>query len=137
RRRRPAAPRSGDRDMLTLPSSVRIWLSTTPADMRMSFRGLSGLVRQRLLEDPASGHLFCFVNRRRTMMKLFLCDRSGSWVFHRRLIQGTFHLPEVAPDAVRVRLDPADLALILEGIDLGSVTRHRRYHRPEAPQAET
>lgn len=123
--------------MLTLPSSVRIWLSTTHADMRLSFRGLSGLVRQRLLEDPTSGHLFCFVNRRRTMMKLLLCDRSGSWIFHRRLIRGTFHLPEVEPDAVRVRLDPSDLALILEGIDLESVKRHRRYHRSEAAHVES
>lgn len=123
--------------MLTLPSSVRIWLSTTHADMRLSFRGLSGLVRQRLLEDPTSGHLFCFVNRRRTMMKLLLCDRSGSWVFHRRLIRGTFHLPDIEPDAVRVRLDPSDLALILEGIDLGSVKRHRRYHRSDDAHAES
>lgn len=123
--------------MLTLPSSVRIWLSTSHADMRLSFRGLSGLVRQRLLEDPTSGHLFCFVNRRRTMMKLLLCDRSGSWIFHRRLIRGTFHLPEIAPDAVRVRLDPADLALILEGIDLGSVKRHHRYHRSNAAHVES
>lgn len=122
--------------MLTLAPTVRVWFSTEPADMRMSFRGLSGLVRQRLREDPTSGHLFCFVNRRRTMMKLFLCDRSGAWIFHRRLIRGTFELPAVPAGATRVRLDPTELALILEGIDLGSVTRRKRYHRPVEPIAE-
>jgi transposase len=123
--------------VLTLAPTVRIWFSTEPADMRMSFRGLSGLVRQRLRDDPRSGHLFCFVNRRRTMMKLLLCDRSGAWVFHRRLARGTFELPAVEAGAARVRLDPTDLALILEGIDLGSVTRRKRYRRPLEPVAET
>jgi len=123
--------------MLTLAPTVRIWLSTEPADMRMSFRGLSGLVRQRLLDNPTSGHLFCFVNRRRTMMKLLLCDRSGAWIFHRRLVRGTFEIPAVEDGATRVRLDPTDLALILEGIDLGSVTRRKRYQRAGELAAES
>ena len=123
--------------MLTLAPTVRIWFATEPADMRMSFRGLSGLVRQRLREDPTSGHLFCFVNRRRTMMKLLLSDRSGAWIFHRRLARGTFELPTVEAGTTRVRLEPTVLALILEGIDLASVTRRRRYQRPLERAAET
>lgn len=123
--------------MLSIPSAVRIWLATDPVDMRMSFRGLSGIVRGRLREDPLSGHLFCFLNGRRTMMKLLLWDRSGCWIFHRRLSQGTFELPVVPDGAGRVRLDPGDLALILEGIDLASVTRRKRYRRPEHAPAQT
>jgi transposase len=123
--------------VLTLTPSVRIWFATAPADMRMSFRGLSGLVRQRLLDDPTSGHLFCFVNRRRTMMKLLLCDRSGAWIFHRRLARGTFQLPAVAAGVTRARLDPTELGLILDGIDLTSVKRRKRYQRPIAGVAET
>ena len=123
--------------MLTLAPTVRIWFATEPADMRMSFRGLSGLVRQRLRDNPTSGHVFCFVNVRRTMMKLLVCDRSGAWIFYRRLARGTFELPAVEAGATRVRLDPTDLALILEGIDLDSVTRRKRYHRPMQPVAET
>lgn len=123
--------------MLTLAPTVRIWFSTEPTNMRMSFRGLSGLVRERLRDDPTSGHVFCFVNRRRTMMKLLLCDRTGAWIFHRRLIRGTFEVPEVEAGASRVRLDPTELALILDGIDLGSVTRRKRYHRPLQQVAET
>ena len=123
--------------MLTLAPTVRIWFATESADMRMSFRGLSGLVRQRLQDDPTSGHVFCFVNRRRTMMKLLVCDRSGAWIFHRRLSRGTFELPPVETGATRLRLDPTDLALILEGIDLGSVTRRKRYRRPVEATAES
>lgn len=118
--------------MLTLTPSVRIWFATAPADMRLSFRGLSGLVRQRLRDDPTSGHLFCFVNRRRTMMKLLLCDRSGAWIFHRRLVRGTFQIPAVEPGATRARLEPTELALILDGIDLTSVKRRKRYCRANA-----
>ena len=105
--------------------------------MRMSFRGLSGLVRQRLREDPTSGHVFCFLNRRRTMMKLLLCDRTGMWIFHRRLARGTFELPVVEAGVQRVRLDPTELALILDGIELGSVTRRKRYRRPMEPLVES
>lgn len=123
--------------MLTLAPTVRIWFATEPADMRMSFRGLTGLVRQRLSEDPTSGYLFCFVNRRRTMMKLLLFDRSGAWIFHRRLARGTFELPNVEAGITRVRLEPTVLALILEGIDLASVTRRKRYQRPLERAAET
>ena len=123
--------------MLSLAPTLRIWLAREPADMRMSFRGLSGLVRQRLQGDPLGGHLFCFLNRRRTMMKLLLYDRTGFWIFHRRLSRGTFELPPFEDGATRVRLDPADLALILEGIDLSSVTRRARYRRPEDLLAES
>ena len=105
--------------------------------MRMSFRGLSGLVRERIREDPTSGHLFCFVNRRRTMMKVLIYDRSGAWIFHRRLARGTFQLPAAPEGAVRVRVDAGELALILEGIDLDSVARRRRYRRPLEPIVES
>jgi transposase len=97
--------------------------------MRLSFRGLSGLVRGRLRDDPLGGQLFCFLNRRRNMMKLLLYDGTGFWIFHRRLSRGTFELPGVDDDAARVRLDPTELALILDGIDLASVTRRLRYRR--------
>jgi len=123
--------------VLSLPSAVRIWLATEPVDMRMSFRGLSGIVRGRLRDDPLTGHLFCFLNSRRTMMKLLLWDPSGCWIFHRRLSQGTFELPVVTDGTDRVRLDAGELALILEGIDLASVTRRKRHRRPRGAPAET
>ncbi len=115
--------------MLTLPPSVKIYLAVEPTNLRMSFRGLSGLVRQRLQDDPLSGHLFCFLNRRRTMMKILFHDRSGYSIFYKRLSRGTFQLPAVPEGATQVRLDAGELALILEGIDLRSAKRRLRHKR--------
>ena len=115
--------------MLTLPPSVRIWLATEPVDMRKSFRGLSGIVRQRLEDDPLSGHVFCFINRRRTLMKTLVFDRTGYCIFYKRLARGTFQLPAFEEGATRICLDAGDLALILEGIDLNRVTRRVRHRR--------
>jgi transposase len=97
-------------------------------DMRMSFRGLAGMVRDRLRDDPLSGHLFCFLNARRTMMKCLLYDRTGFWIFHKRLSSGTFEMPTVSPGSGRVRIDACQLAMLLDGVDLGAA-RRKRIHR--------
>lgn len=115
--------------MLTLSPAVRIHLAVEPVSMHLSFRGLCGLVRQTLEEDPVSGHLFCFVNRRRTMMKALFHDRLGYCIVHRRLTRGSYELPKVAPGARKVRLDAGELSLILEGIALDSVKRRLRHRR--------
>lgn len=119
--------------MLTVGSSaVRIWLYSEPVDMRKSFSGLSGLVRDRLGEDPLSGHVFTFVNRRRTLLKMLVYDRTGYWIFYKRLSRGTFQLPH-GDGAVKVLLDMSEVSLILEGIDLRTASRRLR-HRP-APRS--
>jgi transposase len=117
--------------MLNLQHNLRIYFATQPANMRLSFRGLMGLVRGQLREDPTCGHLFCFLNKRRTMMKLLLCDQTGTWIFHKRLSLGTFELPAKDAKTNKVLLDAATLSLILEGIVLDSVQRRKRYQRPE------
>jgi transposase len=117
--------------VLNFPPTVRIWLATEPVDMRKSFRGLSGVVRERFEADPLSGHVFCFINRRRTMMKLLLYDRTGFVILYKKLSRGRFQLPAVSAEAHRVRLDATTLTLILEGIDLRTVKRRVRHrHRP-------
>ena len=98
--------------------------------MRKSFRGLSGIVRQRLQDDPLSGHVFCFLNKRRTLMKTLVYDRVGYVIVYRRLSRGTFQLPAFADGETRVRLDAGELALILEGIDLNRLPRRKRHRRP-------
>lgn len=113
--------------MLIPEGAVRIWLYGQPADMRKSFDGLSALVRTKLAEDPASGQLFVFINRRRTQLKVLYFDRSGYCVWAKRLEQGRFH-PPVGNG--KQRLEWTDLKLILEGIDLGSVRRFKRYRHP-------
>ncbi len=116
--------------MLTIPPTVRVYLATEPCDMRKSFRGLSGLVR-RLLQDPLSGHVFCFVNHRRTMLKILVHDRTGYLIYYKRLSRGTFQLPALQEGQTRVQLDSATLAMMLEGVDLRTAKRRLRHHHPQ------
>jgi transposase len=97
--------------------------------MRKSFRGLTGVVRQRLAEDPLSGHLFCFINRRRNMIKCLFADRTGMTIHYRKLARGTFELPAFEEGTAKVEVDSATLALILEGIELKSAVRRKRHTR--------
>ena len=113
--------------MLTLPPAVRIYVAKQPVDMRKSFRGLTGVIRQ-LDHDPTSGHLFCFFNRRRTLIKVFFFDRTGFSIFYKRLAKGTFQIP--AGEAEAIPIDAGLLALILEGIDIHGTVQRPRYRRP-------
>ena len=95
--------------MLTIPPNIRIYLASEPCNMRKSFRGLSGIVREKLRADPLSGHVFCFLNSRRTMLKLLVHVRSGYAIYYRRLSRGTFQLPPIDDGQARVVLDAATL----------------------------
>jgi transposase len=114
--------------MLSLPSAVRIWLATRPTDLRKSFDSLAELVRQHLAADPLSGQLFVFRNKRADRVKLLYWDEDGFVIVYKRLELGTFRFPEATAAGVEIRA--ADLQMLLDGIDLDSVKRRRRYHRP-------
>lgn len=114
--------------MFTLPPALRIYLATTPTDLRKGFDGLSGAVMQVLGEDPASGHLFVFRNRRGDQVRILFWDRTGYCIFAKRLAQGQFHLPmPTGPNARHVEVDAAELGLLLEGIDLSDAQRRKRF----------
>lgn len=113
--------------MLSLPSTVRIWLAVEPVDMRGSFDALAGHTRH-LGHDPADGHLYVFVNRRRTLMKMLFFDRSGYCLLSKRLERGTFEQPAVADDVQQLRLDATTLSMWMEGVALRA-PRRRRYRR--------
>jgi transposase len=112
--------------MLTLPSSVRVFLAVEPIDMRGSFDALAGHVR-RLSLDPQDGHLYVFTNGRKTLMKVLFFDRSGWCVLAKRLEQGSFQIPAAVEGQRRLAIDPAVLGLILEGVDLSRAPRRKRY----------
>ena len=118
--------------MLSLPPSVHIWLCLRPADMRKSFDGLAAMTRQVLLQDPiASGHLFVFISRRADRLKVLWWDRDGYVLYAKRLERGTFRLPvggdgRSAPQGDGVALSAAELAMLLEGIELSGVRRRKR-----------
>jgi transposase len=105
--------------------------------MRKSFRGLLALTEAVLRQDPVSGHLFVFVNRRRDLLKILHWDGSGYWIWYRRLERGSFQLPEAEEAQAGVELTPAQLSLILEGIDLASVRQRLRYGRLPSAAAST
>lgn len=115
--------------MVPLSSTLRFFLYAHATDMRKSFDGLSGLVTSALSRDPTSGDVYVFLNRRRDRMKLLLWDRTGFWLFYKRLEQGTFQLPTTVAEQASLELRYDELLLILEGIDLASIKRRRRYHR--------
>jgi transposase len=111
-----------------LGPATRIYLAAGATDMRKSFEGLYGLVRDRLLCDPLSGHIFLFSNAQRNRLKLLFYDGSGLWVCAKRLEQGRFRWPEVASEQAKIMLSQEELVLLLGGIDL-SQTQRRRWHR--------
>jgi transposase len=117
--------------MLSLPANVRIYLCTTPTDMRKSFDGLHTLVRQVFQLDPLDGHLFLFVNRRGDRVKILWWDRDGLALYYKRLEAGTYRLPVVPKDADAegVEIDATQLAMLLNGVDVRSATRRKRYSR--------
>jgi transposase len=121
--------------VLSLPPAVRIYLCTEPADMRRSFDGLALLVQQFLGADPLSGHLFVFRNKPGDRLKLLFWDDDGYVIYYKRLEEGTFRFPAPRADAdgVRVEIRSADLAMLLDGVDLESVRRRKRYRRPTSP----
>lgn len=116
--------------MFLIPSTVRISLCRQPTDMRRSFDGLAAMVRDVLEEDPLSGHLFVFRNRRGDRLKVLFFDRSGFCLWYKRLEQGTFAFPP--GEGRSVRIDAAELALVVEGIDLSVARRRRRFRLPSA-----
>jgi transposase len=111
-----------------LGPATRIYLAAGATDMRKSFEGLYGLVRDRLLCDPLSGHIFLFSNAQQNRLKLLFYDGSGLWVCAKRLEQGRFRWPEVASEQAKIMLSQEELVLLLGGIDL-SQTQRRRWHR--------
>ena len=114
--------------MLSLPAHVRVFAATTPTDMRKSFSGLVGLVEQELGRQVEAGGLFLFFSRRRNAVKVLFFTGDGLAIFYRRLERGTFELPRVADAGTKeIELKASELTLILEGIELSSVKRRRRW----------
>ncbi len=114
--------------MLTLPPSVKIFIAAQPVDARKSFDGLAALVEAEFGLEPMSGHLFVFLNRRAHVAQILFWDRNGFCIVKKRLEGGTFRPARSAEGQVtHVEIDSAELALMLEGIDLKGAKRRKRY----------
>ena len=118
--------------MIHLPASVRVYLCTTPSDMRRSFDGLHALVTNTMQLDAFAGHLFVFANRRRDRVKILYWDRDGFAVWAKRLEEGTYAMPFEGDEEKRREITAQELGAILSGIDLSQARRRKRYQRKTA-----
>ena len=121
--------------MLSVPSSVRIFVCTEPCDMRRSFNGLERMTREIIRADPMTGHLFVFRNKRRDRLKILYWETGGYVIHYKLLEKGTFRLPDHEGDAP-MRITSTELMLMLQGIDLRD-TRSRRWWSPPAATVAT
>ena len=113
--------------------SARLWLYQSPTDMRKSYDGLSALVRHALNEDPLSGDLFVFVNRRRTQMRVLYFAGDGFCLWSKRLERGQF---QVSSAGGKQAIDYSAWQMIVDGIDLRTVRRLKRYQK-KSPTGST
>lgn len=112
-------------------SATRIWLCTDPTDMRRGFDRLAEQAKEVTRQDPQSGHLFAFRSRGGDRLKLLYWDKDGYVLWYKRLEAGTFKLPRVEAGQSSVELRASELAMVLDGIDLASVKRVKRFRREE------
>ncbi|MCI0556831.1 MAG: IS66 family insertion sequence element accessory protein TnpB [Anaerolineae bacterium] len=112
--------------MFFISDAIKIYFCTRPTDMRMSFNGLYGVIKSFMDNDPMSGRLFVFRNRRGDKLKVMFWDRDGFVIWYKYIRKGTFRFPPVAA-GTSMEIDYATMMMILEGIDLKSARRQKRY----------
>lgn len=114
--------------MLSFHSHLKVFVATAPCDLRMNFNGLWAAATEKLGEDPRSGALFVFGNRRRNRIKILYFDGTGVCVLAKRLEEGTFHWPQSASEPkAKLRLSPQALQLLLDGVELKAAGRRAWY----------
>jgi len=121
--------------MLGLGAATRVFVATGGTDMRLGFNCLYALVVGQLKEDPQSGHLFLFANKRRDRMKILFFDNLSLWVCARRMEKGRLHWP--SSDDGRVQLTREEFALLIGGIDLRTATKRKWYRRGIAEEVNS
>ena len=118
--------------MLSFSGSLKVFVAVEPCDMRRSFNGLHNAVSSQLKEDPKSGSIFAFTNKRRNRIKLLYFDGTGTWVAAKRLEKGRFSWPSPSePGQRRIKLHAEALQLLIDGVDLRGAAFKPWYERPE------
>jgi transposase len=108
-------------------SSARYYLYGEPTDMRKSFDGLCGLVSGRLGQDPRSGDVFIFINKKRTLVKLLRWEPGGFVLFYKRLERGTFELPDAQNPGLSQSLEYGQLTMMVTGFSMKYAKKRRRF----------
>lgn len=96
-----------------------MWARRVPTDLRNGFGGLFGIVKREFGQDPMSGDAFLFVNRRRKSAKVLMWDGTGLCIYSKRISSGIFSSVWTADEAAPLRMTTSELALFLEGADIG------------------
>lgn len=115
--------------LLSLPGHVQYYLFMGNADMRRTFEGLCGLVRNEMNQNPLDHQVYIFINKRRSQVKLLLWEGDGFCIFHKRLEAGTFERPIADENKKQVTITRTQLQMILQGIKLESVVYRKRYQQ--------
>ncbi len=119
--------------MLSFTGGLKVFVALEPCDMRKGFNGLHALVTERLGEDPRTGALFVFTNRRHSRLKILCWDGTGLWVCTKRLEKGTFSWPrQTDPQLTKLKLTPEALTLLTDGVDLRGPKLRPWYERESA-----
>ncbi|HEX2959071.1 MAG TPA: IS66 family insertion sequence element accessory protein TnpB [Chitinispirillaceae bacterium] len=117
--------------MLNFAFSMPVHLCCSPTDMRKNFNGLCAIITSSFKKDPLRDGIFVFVNKQRDRMKLLVWDRHGYWLLYKRLEAGRFQMPPndgASPSTIEsLRITYEQLLLIIEGIDLSTVKRVKRF----------
>jgi transposase len=114
--------------VIALPSTIRVYAAVEPVDLRAGFDRLALHVREIIALDPLSGQLFLFFNRRANRAKVLFFTSTGYYLIFKRLERGRFRLPRAsATGARRLEMDAAELAAVLEGVDLRNAPRTPRW----------
>jgi transposase len=114
-------------------TTTRMWLAAEAADMRCSFDRLAERAATVTEQNPLDGHLFLFRGRHGDRLKILYWDRDGWALWYKRLEEGTFKLPRIEEGKRSVELRASELAMLLDGIDLRSVKRVKRFSRKKVP----
>jgi len=113
--------------MFALTTENTYHLYSHPTDMRMSFDALSGLVRNNLGNNPMSGEVFIFINKRRDKIKLLHWQGAGYLLYYKRLEKGTFELPRYDASVGSITLSYSQLVMIIEGLSIKNLHKRSRY----------
>ena len=114
--------------MIPFASSLEVYICTEKMDMRRSFDGLARGVEEVINQDPLSGHLFVFLNKRRDRIKILFWDKCGYAIYYKRLEEGAFHLPETRETVQGgIKVPLSTLNLILEGVSVLRIQKQKRF----------
>lgn len=115
--------------MFALSSDLRFHLYNEPTDMRKSFNGLSGIVRNELERDPSNGEVFIFINKTRNKIKLLHWQGIGFTLYYRRLEAGTFDVPRYDSCVESITLSYAQIVMLVDGLSVKNIVKRKLYHR--------